>query len=85
MAKDNFLHPHLDNSHDAERHRWRVLNFLYYVTPDWQLDNGGNLKLWPNGPDQEPLTIESKFNRLLVMATHDSSWHSVNEVKINKA
>lgn len=82
MAKDNFLHPHLDNSHDAERERWRVLNLLYYVTPDWKLENGGHLELWPDGPKQEPVLIESKFNRLVVMATHDTSWHSVNQVTI---
>jgi Rps23 Pro-64 3,4-dihydroxylase Tpa1-like proline 4-hydroxylase len=82
MAKDNFLHPHLDNSHDAKRERWRVLNLLYYVTPDWELQNGGNLELWPNGPKKEPIVIESKFNRLIVMATHDRSWHSVNTVTI---
>lgn len=83
MAKDNFLHPHLDNSHDAKRERWRVLNLLYYVTPDWELQNGGNLELWPNGPKKEPIVIESKFNRLVVMATHDRSWHSVNKVTID--
>ena len=80
MAKDNFLNPHLDNSHDAERERWRILNLLYYVTPDWEKDNGGHLELWPNGPKNKPLLIESKFNRLIVMATHDKSWHSVNKV-----
>lgn len=80
MAKDNFLHPHLDNSHDAERDRWRVLNLLYYVTPNWERENGGHLELWPNGPKKEPVLLESKFNRLIVMATHDRSWHSVNQV-----
>ena len=55
MAKDNFLHPHLDNSHDAERERWRVFNLLYYVTPDWEVENGGHLELWPNGPKKEPI------------------------------
>jgi Rps23 Pro-64 3,4-dihydroxylase Tpa1-like proline 4-hydroxylase len=83
MAKDNFLHPHLDNSHDAERERWRVLNLLYYVTPNWQLPNGGHLELWPNGPKKEPILLESKFNRLIVMATHDTSWHSVNKVTVD--
>ncbi len=34
MAHDNFLNPHLDNSHDKDRERYRVLNLLYYVTPD---------------------------------------------------
>jgi Rps23 Pro-64 3,4-dihydroxylase Tpa1-like proline 4-hydroxylase len=84
MTKDNFLNPHLDNSHDAERKRWRVLNLLYYVTPDWELANGGNLEIWPNGPKNEPIIIESKFNRLVVMSTHDTSWHSVNKVEINR-
>ena len=54
MAKDNFLNPHLDNSHDIERERWRVLNLLYYVTPDWETKNGGHLEIWPNGPKKNP-------------------------------
>ncbi|MEJ6791813.1 MAG: 2OG-Fe(II) oxygenase [Lacinutrix sp.] len=83
MAKDNFLNPHLDNSHDSDRQRWRVLNLLYYVTPNWDKDNGGHLQLWPNGPKNKPLEIESKFNRLIVMATHSSSWHSVNKVTVD--
>ncbi|WP_067148846.1 2OG-Fe(II) oxygenase [Pseudotamlana agarivorans] len=83
MDQDNFLNPHLDNSHDAERKRWRVLNLLYYVSPNWELKNGGNLEVWPNGPKQKPIVIESKFNRLVVMATNDTSWHSVNKVEVN--
>lgn len=83
MEQDNFLNPHLDNSHDAERERWRVLNLLYYVTPNWELKNGGQLELWPKGPKQEPIVVESKFNRLVVMATHDASWHSVNKVQVD--
>lgn len=71
MAHKNYLNPHLDNSHDAERERWRVLNLLYYVTPDWHLGDGGHLELWLDGPKKVPLHIESKFNRLVVMATHD--------------
>lgn len=85
MAQNNFLHPHLDNSHDAERERWRVFNLLYYVTPGWETDFGGHLELWPNGPKKEPLVIESKFNRLVIMATHDTSWHSVNKVTVDKS
>ena len=83
MAQNNFLHPHLDNSHDAERERWRALNLLYYVTPNWDKVYGGHLELWPNGPKNESILIESKFNRLVVMATHNTSWHSVSQVKVN--
>ncbi len=80
MEKENFLNPHLDNSHDKDRNRWRVLNLLYYVTPGWQIDNGGNLELWPDGLKADQITITSKFNRLAVMATHQASWHSVSKV-----
>lgn len=83
MKKGCFLNPHLDNSHDNSRESWRVLNLLYYVSSNWKKTNGGNLELWPKGPKNENIEIVSKFNRLVVMATHNKSWHSVNEVKSN--
>lgn len=85
MNKGCFLNPHLDNSHDAERSRWRVLNLLFYITPDWKLEYGGNLELWPEGVKGNSIEILSKCNRLVVMSTHDTSWHSVNEVKVDRA
>jgi len=81
MANGQFLNPHLDNSHDKDRERWRVLNLLYYITPDWKQEYGGNLELWPDGLKGKPVTIHSKFNRLAVMVTHNNSLHSVSPVK----
>lgn len=80
MGKDQFLNPHLDNSHDKDRNRWRVLNLLYYVTPGWKEEYGGNLELWPGGLKEEQIIVHSKFNRLVVMATHNRSLHSVSPV-----
>jgi Rps23 Pro-64 3,4-dihydroxylase Tpa1-like proline 4-hydroxylase len=79
MAKGDFLNPHLDNSHDGDQRNYRVLNLLFYVTPHWTLQNGGNLELWTSALDQ-PVVVESRFNRLVVMATSDQSWHSVQPV-----
>ena len=81
MGENQFLNPHLDNSHDKDRQLWRVLNLLYYVSPSWELNDGGNLELWPNGLHKKPITIHSKFNRLVVMATHQNSLHSVSKVE----
>lgn len=78
MAPGHFLNPHIDNSHDKLRSRYRVLNLLYYVSPDWPEDRGGNLELWPQGPRGRPAKIVSRFNRLVVMITHRNSWHSVS-------
>ena len=80
MAQGNFLNPHLDNSHDKDRNKWRVLNLLFYVTPDWKDQYGGHLELWPEGVKKPQITLHSRFNRLAVMATHQKSWHSVSPV-----
>ncbi|WP_321936384.1 2OG-Fe(II) oxygenase [Paraburkholderia sp. J8-2] len=79
MGPGHFLNPHLDNSHDKDRERYRVLNLLYYVSPDWSLEKGGNLEVWPQGTKAEPTTIVSRFNRLAVMVTNQYSWHSVSK------
>jgi Rps23 Pro-64 3,4-dihydroxylase Tpa1-like proline 4-hydroxylase len=83
MSKGCFLNPHIDNSHDRFRENYRVLNLLYYVSPDWKDTYGGNFELWPSGINDGEITITSSFNRLVVMATDRSSLHSVNEVKVD--
>ena len=79
MVRGDYLHPHIDNSHDSARQRYRRLNLLYYVSPDWTDANGGNFELW-NDSVTEPKIIVSRFNRLVVMETNNHSCHSVNEV-----
>ncbi|UBF27988.1 2OG-Fe(II) oxygenase [Kovacikia minuta CCNUW1] len=81
MHQGCFLNPHLDNSHDKDRNHYRVLNLLYYVTPDWRETYGGNLELWDRGIKQPCRTIHSKFNRLAIMVTNQTSWHSVSQVQ----
>jgi Rps23 Pro-64 3,4-dihydroxylase Tpa1-like proline 4-hydroxylase len=80
MSKGSYLKPHLDNSHDSDQQRYRVLNLLYYVTPDWRPEFGGSLELWDQGPEGRPRPFPALFNRLVVMATNRTSWHSVSEV-----
>jgi Rps23 Pro-64 3,4-dihydroxylase Tpa1-like proline 4-hydroxylase len=85
LSTGHFLNPHVDNSHDNERERYRVLNLLYYVSPDWTLENGCNFEMWPQGIDGAPLAVMSRFNRLLVMETSRDSWHSVNRVEVDRS
>ena len=82
MTAGHFLNPHIDNSHDGERNHYRVLNLLYYVTPNWKPEYGGNLELW-NHKVEECITIPSQFNSLVIMETNRKSWHSVNPIVYN--
>jgi Rps23 Pro-64 3,4-dihydroxylase Tpa1-like proline 4-hydroxylase len=80
MTQGHFLGPHIDNSHDGDRQNYRTLNLLYYVTPGWQGDSGGHLELWNEDVTRNEV-IESRFNRLALMETTPTSWHSVCEVR----
>jgi hypothetical protein len=79
MFRGQFLNPHIDNSHEATRTRYRRINSLYYVTPNWKIENGGNLELWNHDVSKQQ-TVVSKFNRLVFMETNRNSWHSVSPV-----
>lgn len=82
MFKGDFLNPHLDNSHDGARKKYRRLNLLFYVSPNWKAENGGNLELWDESR-KIPKTLVAKNNRLVVMETNKSSWHSVSPVVVD--
>lgn len=83
MFPGDFLNPHIDNSHDGDRLRYRRLNLLYYVSPEWKIENGGNLELW-NKDKTQPKTITALTNRLAVMETNKTSWHSVSPVVVDR-
>jgi Rps23 Pro-64 3,4-dihydroxylase Tpa1-like proline 4-hydroxylase len=80
MTRGQFLNPHIDNSHEMARSKYRRVNVLYYVTPDWISEWGGNLELW-DPTVRKPTEIPSLFNRLVIMETTRNSWHSVNPVR----
>lgn len=84
MTKGHFLQPHIDNSHDGEGKLYRVLNLLYYVTPDWSAESGGSLELWDERV-RVRVEIPSLFNRLVIMETNQTSFHSVNRIHADGA
>ena len=79
LLKGYYLNPHLDSSHDVDKKFYRTVNMLYYVSPNWRLENGGNYELWDETVTKN-IVVPSYFNRLLVMETNRKSWHSVNPV-----
>lgn len=80
MVPGDFMCPHLDNSHDYDRTRRRVVALLYYLSPYWQSDYGGSLELWGDNRRTPPQAVDFRGNRLVIMETTDQSWHSVQPV-----
>lgn len=79
LLEGYFINPHLDFSHNAGKTLYRTLNLLYYVSPNWQVENGGNFEVWDEAVENR-IVIPNLFNRLVVMETNRKSWHSVNPV-----
>lgn len=84
MPKGGFMNPHVDASHDRSRQYFRVLNLLYYVTPNWEPEFGGNLELWPDGLENDPIVIHNRFNRLVLMGTTHQSLHAVSQIEVER-
>lgn len=78
------LNVHLDYSLHPKLNLERKMNFIYYLTPDWQPEWGGNLEMWShdsetNQPKEHIKTIENKFNRLVLFDTSQNSWHGFSQ------
>lgn len=46
LLKGHYINPHLDHSHNVDKKLYQTVNLLYYVSPNWRLENGGNYELW---------------------------------------
>lgn len=79
MGEGDFLNPHIDNSGNPLLGQYRRINTLYYVSPDWNPAWGGLLELW-DGNRANRKDVEPRFNRLVLMNTNRTSYHSVRPI-----
>jgi hypothetical protein len=74
------LDVHVDFNYIADRKLHRRLNILIYFNKDWDSSWGGNIELW----DKEVKVCEHSFtpifNRCVVFATNEISYHGVSAV-----
>ena len=79
-AKNSFLDLHTDfNLHPAHSDWLRELNILLYLNPGWQPAWGGQLLL-TDSPDAPTMSVEPKFNRLVIMESTDTSFHGYERI-----
>jgi len=75
------LDVHVDFNYIEERRLHRRLNILVYFNPDWREEWGGNVELWDKDVKVCHHSFSPIFNRCVVFATSDISYHGVTAVK----
>ncbi|RDH77713.1 2OG-Fe(II) oxygenase [Mycolicibacterium moriokaense] len=66
---------HLDASRHPDPGLHQLINCIYYCSPDWQPEWGGELELWNADATECVKTVAPLFNRLVVFYTGGQSWH----------
>lgn len=78
----SFLELHVDfNVHPMQPTWERQLNILVYLNPDWRESYGGELLL-KRDPQAEPRMVAPLFNRAVIMATGDSTYHGYRKMQL---
>ena len=74
------LDVHVDFNFLAERQLHRRLNVLVYFNEPWQREWGGCIELWNADVSECVHSLDPIFNRCVVFATSEISFHGVTEV-----
>jgi len=75
IERGGFLKIHADFNIHHRLHVDRRLNALLYLNPDWQDEWGGHLELWDSTMEHAVERIAPVFNRMVIFATTDTSFH----------
>ena len=80
------LDPHVDFTHHPMTGEYRRLNLIVYLNKEWDSSWGGNIELHRNPrsrpEEDEIISVEPKFNRAVIFATHHTSWHGFPPINI---
>jgi hypothetical protein len=79
-GKRGHLDVHIDFNYIEERQLHRRLNILIYFNPDWKEEWGGNIELWDKQVKVCHHSFAPIFNRCIVFATSEISYHGVSAV-----
>jgi hypothetical protein len=74
-----FLNIHADFNWHHKLQMHHRLNFLLYLTPNWQTEWGGPLELWPKDMSRCGQRIDPIFNRAVIFEATDDSNHGQPE------
>jgi Rps23 Pro-64 3,4-dihydroxylase Tpa1-like proline 4-hydroxylase len=69
------LSVHLDYNIHPNTKKYRKLNLLLYLNPNWKSEWGGNLELWTKNNGHPATSIEPLFNRCVIFTISPISFH----------
>lgn len=75
------LDVHVDFNYDQTLQMHRRLNILVYFNKDWDPAWGGNIELWDRDVKTCVHSFAPEFNRCVVFATSEISYHGVSAVR----
>jgi Rps23 Pro-64 3,4-dihydroxylase Tpa1-like proline 4-hydroxylase len=76
------LRPHLDFNVLAGKGWHRRLNLVLFLTPEWRTGGGGEVVLGGRIPLRRRRAVAPLFNRCLLFATGENSWHSLRALRV---
>jgi len=77
FEKGGKLDLHLDYSKHPVTGKERRLNLIVFLSPEWDAEWGGCLELWNSSCTARVKSVTPKFNRAVLFATGNTSWHGV--------
>ena len=80
-SNSGILDVHVDFNFSEESNLYRRLNILLYLNEKWEQGWGGNIELWDKEVKNCVHSFAPIFNRCLIFATSDYSFHGVTAVR----
>lgn len=81
-ADGSYLDVHADFNIHPRLRLYRRLNLLIYLNERWEPQWQGYLELWSRDMKERRQYIEPKFNRCVIMETHDHAFHGYKELRL---
>ncbi|MDC1494508.1 2OG-Fe(II) oxygenase [Planktomarina temperata] len=75
IYRGGYLNVHADFNFHPTTKKLRALNLILYLNPNWETDWFGQLELWPELLDSDPVKIEPIINSAALFNTTETSWH----------
>ncbi len=75
------LDVHVDFNYFEEDRLHRRLNILIYLNQEWDAEWGGEIELWDQTVTNLGQSFKPTFNRCVIFATSDISYHGVRPVR----